>query len=352
MVVNVFRFNASWPHQRLAWLRNVSAVDYSISLMDHGSFEFRLPVNDTRGVAAGDFIGIKSEKGMPDFAGFVDRIKPGRQYAEVSGREWSAILTERSIGQERTYASGASGLIALDLLLQANTRNRHDIQPVASKLSAPITSEFTARADSVLDALNALATVTGYEWQVRYDVGEAVSARLYWLKRIGVDRREKVWISGRSLSGYDYAIDTVSESAVVQAIGSSGDFGDRPSVVAVLDVPITRQDIAGVRLAVPTRAKQRRGIATRRETTIIDPRLTGIALQKRALEEIQSILAGRETLDVGVVGNWSRYRLGDTVTVRIPEVLFGSDLILPYRIYSLQPQHDNGTMFLLGKVVA
>lgn len=321
-----------------------SNVQRSYEYMGYGKFVFDLPADDTP-PEPDELIGITGKR-LPDFCGWVDRVErsEGGTHITISGREWAAVLGERTTQQERTYASGSGGAIAADILRRASARNYHGIQ-IAAERGTPLTSPFTLRADSALDALTALAEQTGDEWLIRYQATTHATATFYWQPAVR-DRRHQVHLLGQHIVSADYVVDAITDAAIVQVVGSEGAFADRPSAVAT-DGPLALQDIASVR--VPLARQIRRGIATSREVAVIDASLPdALGTQRRAVEGVQALLAGQEAISVVVSQHapWEVLRIGDTVTVH------AAGVVRPFRILGMQPREDRGVVELVGRVRA
>lgn len=363
MSVNAYLYSSIFPFERRAWLRTATGIGYAFELMTYGRFQFDLCTADaltSAQLAPGSLVGFKSTGGVPDFLGWIDRVEEshGGSYVTVSGREWAAILSERSTLQERTYYSGAAATIGGDIVRQASGRNPTGIDVIPTGLSGPLSSPFTVRAAPVLDVLTDLADITGTEWQMQYTVGPTARAQLYWNDRAGRDEQESIHLAGPMIADADYDFDLVSDRAIVGVIGSSGVFGDRPSAAAVDAGPLALQDTALVRVAAvadPSRRQvQRRGIATSREAVILDSALPDrLAVQRRAVETLRALVSGAETLSVTVTqaADWTRLRTGNIVTVRLPGVRFGDHLVRAFRIFGIQPREERGVMELVGKVL-
>lgn len=347
----IFRYATDWPYRRMAWLHKASDIDYAFELMGVGKFQFSLPINDV-GVSEGDLIGIVSGKGLPDFAGSVDTLEESLTdgTVRVSGVEWSGVLRERLIAQERTYYSGASGDIARDILRRTAARSATGIVAYSTGSSEPLLSPLALRARDAMAGIDQLATVTGWEWEIRYRLDATATAEFMWKAQAGQDLRNSVHLAGAQIADANYQRDAIKDSAVVQVIGSLGEFAGRPSAV-VTDAPVALQDIATVRLSATAR---RRSIFEARETAILEPSLPdGMAVQRRARESLSAILAGPVTLDLTLSPSapWDRMRAGNIVTVHLPRVRFGEGASLVFRIYAMQPDEINGRCYLTGKVL-
>lgn len=361
MTVSAFVYAEQWPFQRTGWLRNATAITYSMEVMEPGKFQFELPANNALSITAGALVGFKSSYGLPDFLGWVDRVEEsyGGAFVTVSGREWSAILNERTTVQDRTYVAGVAGIIAADIVRSASARNPTGIMVMPSGGSTPITSPFSLRADAVLSALNDLAQLTGDEYEIVYQAGVSATASFFWRGKIGFDMRDTLHLAGKMIAGADYALDAINDRALVQVVGSSGDFGSRPSAAAIDTGPLALQDTSLIRTSLPADASkrqvQRRGIATSREAVIRDTSLPdGLSVQRGAVETLRALIAGQETISVLVspYADWSLLSPGNLITVRLPNLRFGEHVVRAFRILGIQPREERGVMELVGKVVA
>jgi hypothetical protein len=360
-MITIFRHSPAWPFQCVRYLLNPSEIAYSFELMGAGQFQFRLPINDTQTVTEGDLIAIVSQQSsMPPFVGYVERIRSaeGGAYVEITGKEWAGLLEERSTVQERTY-HGASGDIARDIVRRASGRNQMGLQVLGNKASAPVIGPVTVRAESVIDALAQISSLSGWEWQVQYEAGVKASALFTWRERVGFDQRNIVHLGANVLVDAEYAADNLQDRGMVQVIGSAeGNFFSRPSALVTNDSPIALQDTALVRATSVRNVNQRtvkgRGITTSRESVIINPDLPDrLSVARVARDEaIAATLAGETiTLTVSLDARWKDLMPGNTVTVRLPRARYGEGVIRPYRIYACQPDENEGTMRMVGRVL-
>jgi hypothetical protein len=329
--------------------------------MNYGRFEFRLPVNDTQGITPGDLIGITSSYGAPSFLGGVDLIRETDHDAtvHVSGRELSAVLSERLIAQQQVYSAAAGGDIARDMLRRAAGRNQTGIIALPTGSSSPIISPFISRSETILDGLAELSSLTGWEWDIRYTLGVKATASFVWQQMAGDDLRNTVHLCGCKIASADYQFDAVSENKLVQIVGALGNFSTRPAAVAVFDGPVSyHAGLASVRIPVAAdrsrRQAQRQGVTTAREVAVLEPTLTdGIAVQRRAHEAIRLAQFGAETMGVTATTetDWSLLRAGNIVTVRLGSMRFGDGVVRPFRIHGMQPNNEAGVVELIGKVL-
>jgi len=353
LIVSVYA--PTWPFRRRRVLRSVEGVAYAFELMRYGSFEFSLPSPDADGIEAGDLIGIQSSRGVPDFGGGIDQVKAGAgAYTEIAGRELAKILDDRLVAQQRTFAPAAGGDVARELVRRVSGRNPTGIIALPTGASAPIVSSFTTRSESVLDGLDHIAALTGWEWEIRYTADVRLTARFIWTRRVGVDLRNRVRFGPSVLAEYEYEFDALAQRQLVQIVGSTGEYGGRPSAAAVIDAPVTLQDLSTIQLPIRSRRRQRRGVYTSREDAILEASLPdGLSVQRRATEDISLVIAGQETLTISVSAqaNWSRLRVGNVVTIALPRVQAGGDFVRPFRIQAMQPDDEAGMCRLTGKVL-
>ena len=356
----VFLYDARWPFQRIGWLRNATGVTYSREHLGYGRFQFDLPLTDVQSIDPGSLIGIKSTYGLPDFAGTVDRVESshGDPYTTVVGREWAGILADRTTPQSKTYRSGTSCSIHRDIVRTVSSRNPTGIVAMSGGVGPPIDAPFAPSADSAIDAINEVSELTGSEWQMRYTLDVKASAAFFCAERVGEDARATVHLAGKQIIAADYLTDVINDRAVVQMVGSVGGFTDRPSA-AVSEGPVALNDIATVKQVQPRNPQratiQRRGIFTSREVSITDAALpTGLAVQRKAREELTALLAGAESLSITVSPNapWKKLMPGNIITVRLPRIRFQRDVVKPFRILGIQPREERGVMELVGKVMA
>lgn len=348
-------YAATWPFQRVGWLPRTARVDYAFELMGAGQFAIDIPRNEFNAalVQPGAFVGIKSQYGLVDYVGFIERIEQSENEGAltITGKEWIGLLDERNTEQERTWQSGNAGNISSDIIRTASARNPIGIV-VVPKIGAPLPAPFTVQATSVFNALNDLAALTGDEWVVRYAVGQTVTGVLTWQRPAGQDRRANVHIMGVVISEADYVSDLVSSSALVRVVGSIGDFKSRPSATVVANGPLALQDSVRYRSSLPAGStiQSFRGVTKAREYVVVDAQLPGsLSVQERAIEELRAFINGAETISVVVSArqSWSVYNLGDIVTLHAP--VLGAPRL--FRIYGMQPRDDEGRMELVGKVL-
>lgn len=363
-MTSAYLFKPSYPYQRIARLKNATNIQYAFSVGEATNFTFDLPAVDATldagMISPGALVGFISDRGVPDYLGWVDQVDEGYgdAYVRVTGREWAAILGERTTAQEHTYANGAAGRIASHLIRAASSRNPTGITVAPASATAAISSPFTVRSQSVLEALSELADLTGNQWEVRYQCGQVASATFFWLERAGRDLRNTVHLAGKMIAQAEYRIDAINDNAVVQIVGSSGEFRDRPSAAAQDSGALAQADTAKLAVRVPaggtSKVIQRRGVATSRETVIRDASLpTSLAAQRRAVETLKASLYGQETISLTVSTNvdWSLVRAGNTVTVRVSGLRYGAGVVRPFRILGMQPQEDDGLCELVGTVL-
>jgi len=337
-------YDGTWPFVRRRILNRVSDVQRSFEFMGYGKFLFEMPATDTP-PNPDELVGIVSKR-MPAFLGWVDRVEKsqGGAYITVSGREWAAILDERTTQQAHTFASGTGGSVAGDVLRRASARNFTGFR-IIDGTGSPLTGPFTVRADSVLSALTDLSDLTGDEWLIKYTADDHATATFYWGASMR-DKRHLIHLVGKQIARADYVIDGITDAAIVQVVGSDGEFSLRPSAVAT-DGPLALQDIASVR--VPLGTQTRRSIGTSRELAVVDASLPdALGTQRRAVEDVTAVLAGQESISVtcSPYAPWEELGLGDTVTVHV------AGEVRPFQILGMQPREDLGLVELVGRVRA
>ncbi len=366
-MLSVFVHSAAWPFQRTKYLRAVSDIAYSFELMGAGQFQFRLPINDSQAVVEGDLIAIVSNvttnftTTMPPFVGYVERIRSaeGGAYVEITGKEWAGLLEERTTLQERTY-TGASGDIARDIVRRAAGRNSMGIQVLGNKASEPVIGPVTVRAQPVIDALKQVSDVSGWEWQIIYEVGVKARALFTWRARAGFDYRHRTHAFPNIIVDATYVADNLQDRQMVQVIGSSaGEFFSRPSALVTNDAPIAWQDTALIRATNVRNVKQRivksrAGVTRSRESVIISPDLPDrLSVSRVAREEATAATLASETIELTIAldSRWQKFMPGNIVTVRLPRARYGDGVIRPYRIYACQPDENEGQLRMVGKVL-
>lgn len=355
----VMSYAPFWPHERRAFLTSASEVAYSCELMQPGQFSFRLPVTSAQTVREGDIIGIRSAYGLPDYAGYVERvaIADGDAYAEVVGQEYTALLAVRSTRQEVTYTSGTYARIVMDVFAHANARNPTDIVVWPPRRSDAIPTEVTLRAGQVLSQVNEVATLTGWEWYPVYSCEEALSVAVVLTETAGRDMRHAHTVAGRMIAAAEYDRDIINDAQIVQLVGATGDFGSRPSAAAVSDGPVALHDIAQTVVAVPwaqTRRPQRPSLTTARELSVTRLDISdSLTVQRKAVQTIRQLAGGLEVVNLTVTTelSWSVLAAGNVVSVVLPAAEYNAGIVIAYRILGVQPDHDTGTCQVIGRVM-
>lgn len=350
MNATVYVYDNTWPCERLRWLRNASKVDYSLTLGDYGRFQFELPVNDdlAQEDLDGKLVGIISDQGAPDFVGKVEAMhEDGTSTLTVIGREWMAVLDDRTTDQATVY-SGLAGAAAMDIVRLANARLWAGITPRLTKGGSSLEAPYETRANSVLAALNELSAQTGDEWGRTYVCGQRAECWFAWQRRIGSDLRHVAHIWERSLAEHRYELDRLNEADQVMVVGATGTYAERPSASINTDGTTTGVTYKEERKGAKTAALAQRAIAIDDSAAQDQQSAAAVA---RAISVAQGTNA--ETIIISVTGNtdWSWFQIGNVVTARIPRVRLGAGFVTPFRVLGIQPDHETGIIHLVGKVV-
>lgn len=346
----VYIYDNVWPNEKRLWLRNASKVDYSLVMGDYGRFQFELPTNDdlAQEDLDGKLVGIISDQGAPDFLGRVEAMhEDGTSTITVIGREWMAVLDDRTTDQAAAY-TGLAGAAAMDIVRLANARLWAGITPRQARGGSVLEAPYETRANSVLTALQELSAQTGDEWGRVYVCGQRAECWFSWQRRIGNDLRRVAHIWERSLAEHCYELDRLNEADQVTVVGATGTYAERPSASVntdgtTTDVTYKEPRKGGVKTAIIQRAVAIDDSAAQDQQSA--------AAVARAISAVQGNNA--ETIIISVTGNvdWSWFQIGNTVTARIPRVRLGAGFVTPFRVLGIQPDHEAGVMHLVGKVV-
>lgn len=352
MKASVYLYDNRWPYAKRQQLRNASRIDYNLDLADWGKFQFELPSQDAtvhQGNLDGMLAGIVSDQGAPDFIGRVEAMhEDGLATCTVIGREWLAVLGDRTTEQAAVY-TGSAGRAAMDIVRIANATLATGIEPRDVSGGAPLDGPYEPRANSVFAALGELAALSGDEYGRTYVCGQRAQCWLSWQSTVGYDLRNVCHVWDRSLVERRYELDRLNEAETVTVIGATGTYADRPSA----SVNAAGARLAQVNYTVPLPPHVRSSIAAR-QTQTDDAAATDRAAAAAAARAL-SVALGKnaETIIVTISGNtdWGWFQLGNVVMIRIPRIRLGAGFVTPFRILGIQPDHENGVIHLVGKVV-
>lgn len=341
----VYLREGSWPFPRLARLCGVSAVKRPTGLMSAQRGGFTLGEGDAAiaEVQRGRMVEIVSDDGLEPWIGWIDqpRYDVQRGALAVDCVDVSIKLGERHTGTRDTWSGGA-GLIARDLLYQANARNAFGLAWDTTSEAGGAVGEANLGGSSVLDALNTLADLTGEEWWVRTEVTpESLEMYLHWGYRCGIDRSQMVYLrQGREISALTYVRSGIEESESVMVLGGGGDVADRPAVVRSLAPE--RAGVTGI-TTQPVSETHRRAVtlgpalAAERVVTLAretDERTLAETAETRMEGEVNT--SEELTFSVNTRADWSLLGVGDTVTVIFEDPVWGTVQRTP-RIWELNP---------------
>lgn len=351
MKATVYVYQNQWPYQKWRTLRNASRIDYNLDLADYGRFQFEIPANAE--VAQEDLdgmlVGIVSDQGAPDFIGRVEAMhEDGLSTCTVIGREWIAVLDDRTTEQTAVY-TGSAGIAAMDIVRTANARRATGIEVRTVKGGTTLDAPYETRANSVFAALGELATLSADEYGRTYVCGSRAHCWLTWRRSMGADLRNVCHVWDRSLVERRYELDRLNEADSIVVVGSVGTYTDRPSA----SVNAEDATLAQVNYVVKRPPRVKPAIAARQARTD-DSAATDRAAAAAAARALSVALGtNAETIIITVSGNvdWTWFQIGNVVTVRIPRIRLGAGFVTPFRVLGLQPDHENGVIHLVGKVV-
>ncbi|MCJ7676823.1 MAG: hypothetical protein MUO35_03785 [Anaerolineales bacterium] len=234
----------------------------------------------------------------------------------------AGMMGKRHSGLKSTR-SGCAGLIARELLFQANARNGFGLQwDTTSEAGTPI-STIDVSGSSLLDALNQLADYTGDEWWIRILVAhDNLELYLHWGRRQGFDLSQTVYLrEGREVSAFAYSQDTIEETESVMVVGSGGTVEDRPTVVRAT-TGAERVNLAGAVVQQASETYKRSAAivpALATERVLVAPLESDIkVLGELARNDLEQSPDTVETLAITVNerANWLDLAVGNTVRLR------------------------------------
>jgi len=282
------------------------------------------------------------------------------QYDAASGMvtvdciDVAGMMGKRHSGLKSTR-SGCAGLIARDLLFQANARNGFGlVWDTTSEAGTPI-STIDVSGNSLLDALNQLADFTGDEWWIRTVVAhDNLELYLHWGRRQGFDLSQTVYLrEGREVSNFAYSQDAIEETESVMVVGSGGAVEDRPAVVRAT-TGAERVNLAGAVVQQSSETYKRAAAivpALASERVVVAPLESDTkALGELARNELEQSPDTVETLAITVNerANWPDLAVGNTVRLRA-DTPWGA---LDRAVRIMESQPGDGELDLIVQVQA
>lgn len=293
----------------------------------------------------------------PPWIGYVERplFDHSSGTVEVECIDVQGMLAKRHAGVQASR-SGAAGLIARDLLFQANARNPFGLWwDPASEAGSPVV-DIDVGGSSLLDALNKLAEATGDEWYVYCVAGpDRLEMYLRWCAKRGLDLSQTVYLrEGYEISSIVYSQDALEEAESVMMVGGGGLVEDRPTVIRASGGQ-ARVSEAGA-LVQGASESYRRAVALAPaladERVVVDPRQTDVAvLASSAQRVLETPLYAAEGLQLTVNSrvDWSLLDVGNTVRAKLENTPWG---VLDRRIRILETQQcSDGLLRLEVKVL-
>ncbi len=280
---------------------------------------------------------------LPVWIGWIERAQYDHAagIVEVDCIDVAAKLAERHSGLVSSR-TGAAGLIARELLYQANARSAFGVTwDPTSEAGTPV-KEIDVSGMSLLDALNRLAEVSGDEWWVRADASDtSLELHLHWGAQRGFDYRQSVYLrEGREISSYSYGQDALPQAESVLVIGGGGAIEDRPAVVRAANAGRVSDPVDLVQSATELhRRNTPLPPVLASEKLVISPRDTDLAslssLAQTELEAPHDALE-RISLSVNSRADWRRLDVGNIVRAQLGSIPWG-DVDRPLRIREMQP---------------
>jgi len=266
----------------------------------------------------------------------------------------AGMMGKRHSGLKSTR-SGCAGLIARDLLFQANARNGFGLLwDTTSEAGTPVSS-INVSGSSLLDALNQLADFTGDEWWIRIVVAhDNLELYLHWGRKQGFDLSQTVYLrEGREVSNFTYSQDAIEETESVMMVGSGGTVEDRPTVVRAT-TGTERVNLAGAVVQQSSETYRRAtaivpALAT--ERVVVAPLESEIkVLGELARNDLEQSPDTVETLAITVNerANWPDLAVGNTVRLRA-DTPWGA---LDRAVRIMESQPGDGDMDLIVQVQA
>jgi hypothetical protein len=286
--------------------------------------------NPSYGPDGADWTGVAAADGSLRFTSrrvFAPKIRPWIGYIErpqydlASGTvtvdciDVAGKLQERISGLTASR-SGCAGLIARDLLYQANARNGFGLRwDVTSEAGTPV-ADIDVSGSSLYDALNKLADESGDEWWIVSKVSsDNLELYLHWGKR-GFDFSQTVYLrQGYEISDAVYVQDALVEAESVLVIGSGGTVMRAATPERIAESGITIQASSeAYRRSAPTNP------VLSPERVAISPRQSDVSVLSRIAEnELEAPVDAVETLRLSVNerADWSRLDVGNIVRVKL-----------------------------------
>lgn len=281
---------------------------------------------------------IERPDGYMPWVGFVTQYQASQGDAfatfQIADHAWRMASPHGARTRKNQVYKTASGRVIRDVFRDMEDRAEPPLYLLYDDVGDGPSASYEVRLDYGLDALEALAQQTNYEWGFSYDVASGrVDTHLSWVGRLGQDRRdEEIWQEQKHFTRVDYTLNYANGIKSAVAVGGSGAFGARPAAAvnasgSAPDISATTKSSVSAFGLGGTRVSVQQQIT---DAAVLRQQATQMhEAPEYAVEQIGLTLL-EQAIDM------SRFALGDIRTIRLATTSLGSAIERVVRVIGIQ----------------